>query len=77
MASLSVRRIDDGTYERLRERAAAHGVSLEEEVRRILHRAVEAPDRSGQLAVQCFGKAHGVELALPPRENHPPLAFTE
>ncbi len=72
MASLSVRRIEDEVYEGLRNRAARHGVSMEEEVRRILKRAVAAPDRLGQLAVECFGPVHGVELQLPPREPHEP-----
>ena len=42
MASLTIRRIDDEVYARLKERAAHHGVSLEEEVGRILLRAVTA-----------------------------------
>ncbi len=72
MASLSVRRIENEVYDGLRNRAARHGVSMEEEVRRILKRAVAAPDRLGQLAVECFGPVHGVELRLPPREPHEP-----
>lgn len=72
MASLSVRKIDDDVYEKLRMRAAAHGVSIEEEVRRIIRRAVAAPERLGELALRCFGPAHGVELELPPREPHEP-----
>ena len=43
MASLSVRKIDADVYERLRIRAAQHGVSMEEEVRQILKRVVAAP----------------------------------
>lgn len=76
MASLSVRRIDDELYERLRIRAAQHGVSMEEEVRRILKRAVTAPERLGDLALEYFGD-NGVELALPHRETHDPMAFSE
>lgn len=72
MPSLSVRRIDKDVYDRLRIRAAEHRVSMEEEVRRIIQRAVAAPERLGQLAIQCFGPAHGVELQLPPREPHEP-----
>ena len=70
MASLSVRRIDAETYGRLRVRAAGNGVSMEEEVRRILRRAVAAPERLGDLAVECFGSEHGVDLEIPPREPH-------
>ncbi len=72
MASLSVRKIEDEVYEGLRNRATRHGISMAEEVRRILKGAVAAPDRLGQLAVECFGPAHGVELDLPPREPHEP-----
>jgi len=36
LASLSVRKLDEATLARLRIRAAHHGVSMEEEVRRIL-----------------------------------------
>ena len=75
MASLSVRKIDDDVYERLRSRAAQHGISMEEEARRILQRAVTAPERLGELALECFGPAHGVELTLPPREPHEPPDF--
>jgi len=71
------RKLDERTLEQLRIRAARHGVSMEEEVRRILGAAVAAPERIGDLAVQLFGPANGVDLALsahPPRE---PLEFTE
>jgi plasmid stability protein len=76
MPSLSVRRIDDDVYERLKRRAAKRGVSMEEEVRRILRLAVAAPERLGDLALECFG-AHGVELELPPREPHEPVRVGE
>ncbi len=72
MASLSVRKIDDDVYERLRIRAAQRGVSMEEEVRRILRRAVAAPERLGDLALEYFG-AKGAELKLPPRKPHHPM----
>lgn len=36
MGSLSIRKIDDETMSRLKRRAARHGNSAEEEVRRIL-----------------------------------------
>ncbi len=75
MASLNVRRIDDETYRRLRVRAAENGVSMEEEVRRILKRAVAAPERLGDLALEYFGPDHGVEIEPPPREPHVPLDF--
>ena len=77
MASLSVRRIDDRVYDRLRVRAAQHGVSIEEEARQIIRRAVAAPERLGELALRCFGPAHGVELELPPQPPHEPLDLAE
>ncbi|MFN3389219.1 MAG: FitA-like ribbon-helix-helix domain-containing protein [Allosphingosinicella sp.] len=36
MATLTIRRLDDDVYERLRERARSNGRSLESEVREIL-----------------------------------------
>ncbi len=77
MASLSVRKIDDDVYERLRVRAAEHGVSMEEEVRRIIRTAVAAPERLSELALQCFGVSHGLELELPGREPHEPVDLSE
>jgi plasmid stability protein len=74
--TLSVRKIDTDVYERLRVRAAEHGVSMEEEVRRILRRAVSAPERLGDLALHYFG-AKGVELELPTREPHEPIELGE
>ena len=76
MPSLSVRKIDKDVYERLRIRAARHGVSMEEEVRRILRLAVAAPELLGDLALECFGP-EGVELELPPREPHDPITVGE
>lgn len=77
MASLSVRRIDDNLYERLKHRAAQHGVSMEEEVRQILQREVAAPRNLAELALECFGEENGVDLELPPREIHEPLDLGE
>ena len=76
MASLSVRNIDDDIYERLKIRASENGLSMEEEVRQILRRAVMAPERLGDLALDCFGD-DGVELELPYREPHDPMTIGE
>lgn len=76
MASLSVRKLDEETLSRLRIRAATHGVSMEEEARRILKEAVSAPERLGDLAVRIFGQKHGVELQMPERTPHEPLDLT-
>lgn len=77
MADLSVRRLDDETLSRLRMRAAKHGVSMEEEVRRILKEAVSAPERIGDLALRMFGPEHGVDLRLPERTPHEPMDLAE
>ncbi|MFA7483853.1 MAG: ribbon-helix-helix protein, CopG family [Vulcanimicrobiota bacterium] len=52
--SISVRKLDEELYKRLRERAAKRGVSMEEEVRRILKRALSTPSNLGTLARECF-----------------------
>lgn len=77
MANLSVRKLDDETLSRLRVRAAKHGVSMEEEARRILKEAVGAPENLGDLALRIFGPNHGVDLQLPERTLHEPLDLTE
>ena len=76
MPSLSVRRIEEDVYERLRVRAAKHGVSMEEEARRIIKMSVAAPENLGTLALECFGESHGVELELSDRRPHEPLDLT-
>jgi antitoxin FitA len=40
MPTITVRKLDEETKQALRERAAAHGVSMEEEARRILIESV-------------------------------------
>ncbi len=76
MPSLSIRKLEDETLQRLRVRAAQHRVSMEEEVRRILRKAVMPPARLGSLALSCFGD-EGVELELPKREVYEPVSFDE
>jgi len=73
MGNLSVRKLDDETMERLRIRAAEHGVSMEEEARRIISQAVSAPRHLGDLAVALFGQTHGVELETLERTAHEPI----
>ncbi len=70
MASISVRKLDDDTLARLRVRAAKHGVSMEEEARRIIRRAVTAPEALGDLAVRLFAPSYGGgDFELPEREH--------
>ena len=77
MANLSVRNLDEETVKRLRIRAARNGVSMEEEVRRILRQAANAPERLGELALRLFGPDNGVRLDLPEHRPHEPVVFTE
>jgi len=42
MANISIRKLDDDVFFRLRTLAEEHGVSMEEEVRRILKQAVHS-----------------------------------
>lgn len=70
MANLSIRKLDDKVVEKLRNRATQHGVSMEEEVRRIIEQAVSNPVRLGDLALQYFGKEHGLDLELPRHNPH-------
>ena len=74
MASLTVRNFDDGLKAQLRIEAAKHGLSMEEEVRQILQRALSAPKPSapmGQRLSQRFAAVGGVELALADRSELP------
>jgi plasmid stability protein len=76
MPSLSVRKLDEDTFSQLRIQAAKHGISMEEEVRRIIKRAVTTPENLGDLAVRLFRAAYnGEELSLPQRETSAPLNF--
>jgi plasmid stability protein len=75
MASLSIRRLDDETYDRLRDRATRKGVSMEEEARQILKRAVSPPERLGDLFLKVFGPLGGTDLEIPPHEPHEPMDF--
>jgi plasmid stability protein len=73
LASLSIRKLDDEIYDRLRDRATRHGISMEEEARRILTRAVSPPERLGDLFLKIFGPDRGADLELLPREPHDPM----
>ena len=71
MASLSVRDLDDDVRERLRRRAAAHGRSMEAEVRSILTAAVQERQVERNWLLELHGAsraAGGAELDLPARE---------
>lgn len=72
MANLSVRKLDEDVFSKLRLHTATHGVSMEE-VRQILKQAVANPIKLGDMALQLFGEKHGVELELPEHTPHEPL----
>ena len=71
MASITIRKLDDGVKTRLRLRAAENGRSMEEEARVILREAVASgagPDNLAAAIRARFAPLGGVELELPPRE---------
>ena len=80
MASLTIRRLDEGLKSRLRVRAAQHGRSMEEEAREILRVGLStesAPKGLGTAIREIFEPLGGVELELPPRDAvRPPPGFT-
>jgi plasmid stability protein len=70
MASLTIRNIDDELKQRLRLQAARHGASMEQEVRDILRRAIEAPQDGSSFAQkiqQRFAGLNAENLPIPPR----------
>jgi plasmid stability protein len=74
MSSLTIRKLDDDVKKRLRQRAAARGVSMEEEARMALRKWVEpnsaSTDRQKGLGTRIrerFAEFGGVELDIPPR----------
>ena len=77
MADLSIRNLDDGVREALRVRAAAHGRSMEAEVRAILTEAVRPESSWLQTWRDRFEDVGGVELDNAPRgSSRRPPDFT-
>lgn len=72
MATLTIRNLDDTVRDRLRVRAAQHGVSMEEEARRIL-RAAAYRDRTrqslGQMIREAVAPVGGVDIEAPVRDD--------
>jgi len=60
MAALTLRNIDDATKAALRIRAAQHGVSMEEEARRILREALSRATPPAQLGQRLRDRFAGV-----------------
>ena len=72
MASLTIRKLDDGVKARLRIRAARHGRSMEEEAREILKGALLSETPTPQNLVQAIRRhlepPGGVDIPLPRRQ---------
>ena len=83
MAQLLVRQIDDDVKQRLQERAAKHGVSMEEEVRMILRATVLKDDGQefglGTRIAELFRDIPDNDEPLPefPRQPFKPVDFGE
>lgn len=78
MAALTIRNVDEALKQSLRLRAAQHGVSMEEEARRILREALLRASPSqplGQRLRQRFAEVADADFALPTRQlpRTPPM----
>lgn len=71
MAAITIRNLNEETKRRLRQLAAQHGHSMEEEARRILNRAINHVEGQGlgTLIVRQFAEIGGIELDLPTRSR--------
>jgi plasmid stability protein len=76
VAALSIRDLNEGVRDKLRRRAAAHGRSLEAEIRAILTEAVGGPGGPDLLTtvLERFREVGGAELDLPARSTPPRAA---
>ena len=77
VATLTIRNLDDAVRDRLRQRAAERGHSMEEEVRQILRQVVKPSDTAatseglGSRIHNHFAQLGGVALELPSRSDTP------
>jgi plasmid stability protein len=72
MGTLTIPQLDERTHARLRGRAAAHGRSVEAEVRAILDAAVNRPEQNFLVALHAsMGELGGVDLDVPSRTDDP------
>ena len=80
MASITIRKLDDRLKSQLKQRAAQHGCSMEEEARQILREVLDRqrPQSFMEIAAELFGSEHGVDLPIPERDPMPePPDFSE
>ena len=71
MATLTVHNLDEELKQSLRQRAAEHGCSMEEEVRSILRQVLQPPTTKqglGQRLAQRFSEV-STDLELPHRQR--------
>ncbi len=75
MASITIRKLDEGLKQRLRVRAAEHGHSMEQEARNILQAALAQPPQTGEELYRAIrarfediGFVQPGELKIPPRD---------
>ncbi len=77
MAQLVVRNLEDEVKTQLRERAARHGRSMEQEVREILREATKEDTNGGlgtRIVAMFSGSGLGIELPeMPSWKMRPPL----
>ncbi len=75
MATLTIRNLNEETKIKLRQLAAKNGHSMEEEVRQILNRSVNQPERYGlgTEIVNLFAGIVGDELKMPARSIPRPV----
>lgn len=77
MSTLTIRNVEPSIKDKLRLSAAAHGRSMEEEVRSILRTVLTQPAGSkggGSRIHARFAALGGVDLALPARTDMPRAA---
>lgn len=80
MASITIRSLDDEVKERLRLAAARHGVSMEEEARRILRRALTAAESETGLGArlhEIWAPTGGWDMPEPERSFPRPSPFED
>jgi plasmid stability protein len=77
MANISIRNMDKAAYLLLQHQAKKHGVSMEEEARQIIYRAVLGSKKISQIFQHYFGEENGIDLELPAHKPHQPMDFDE
>jgi len=77
MTSITIDHIDDQLKASLHMQAARHGLSVEEEARRILRQMLDQPQKDlgwGSRIHQRFKAIGGIDLELPKRDDLPRVA---